>query len=126
VSGDAGLLRQLFENLVANAIRYNREGGRVEVSGSTGEGSVTVVVADTGVGIPAEHLPHLFERFYRVDKGRSREAGGAGLGLAIAKWIAEAHGGSIAAESEPGKGTAFRVVLPAGGPPAPGRPPDSR
>jgi signal transduction histidine kinase len=75
-------------------------------------GKVTVRVSDTGPGIPAEALPHIFDRFYRVDKARSREAGGTGLGLAIARWIAEAHGGSIRAESVPGVGSAFTVQLP--------------
>jgi signal transduction histidine kinase len=111
-AGDAGLLRQLFDNLIANAIRYNREGGRVDVTGEAANGRVTVSVRDTGIGIPADHLPHLFERFYRVDGGRSRAAVSAGLGLSIARWIAKAHGGSIGVESEPGKGTTFRVTLP--------------
>lgn len=113
VTGDPGLLRQLFDNLIANAIRYNREGGRVDVAAQNGAAGVVVSVRDNGIGIAAEHLPHLFERFYRVDTGRSREEGGAGLGLPIAKWIAEAHGGSIAVESEPEKGSTFRVSLPA-------------
>jgi len=84
---------------------------RLEVLRSPG-GKALVRVSDTGHGIPAESLPHIFDRFYRVDKARSREAGGTGLGLSIARWIAEAHGGSIHAESTPGEGTTMTVELP--------------
>ena len=85
---------------------------RLEVRNASG-GKATVRVSDTGPGIPIEALPHIFDRFYRVDKARSREEGGTGLGLAIARWIAEAHGGSIRVEIVPGVGTAFTVELPA-------------
>lgn len=114
VQGDAGLLRRLFDNLVANAIRYNRPGGSVRVEAAPGNGTVTARVRDSGPGIAAGHLPHLFERFYRVDEGRAREEGapaGAGLGLAIAKWIAEAHGGAITVDSREGEGSTFTVSL---------------
>ncbi len=112
--GDGERLRQLMVILTDNAIAYTEAGGKVrlEVRGPSG-GKATVRVSDTGRGIPAEALPHIFNRFYRVDKARSREAGGTGLGLAIARWIAEAHGGSIHAESTPGKGTTMTVELPA-------------
>ena len=112
--GDGDRLRELMVVLTHNAIKYTDSGGRVrlEVRRPSG-GKATVRVSDTGRGIPAEALPHIFDRFYRVDKARSREAGGTGLGLAIARWIAEAHGGSIRAESVPGVGSAFTVELPA-------------
>jgi signal transduction histidine kinase len=112
--GDRDRLRELLVVLTDNAIKYTDGGGKVrlEVGGGTG-GKVVVHVSDTGRGIPAEALPHVFDRFYRVDKARSREAGGSGLGLAIARWIAEAHGGSIRADSTPGVGTTLTVELPA-------------
>ncbi len=114
VAGDRERLREVAANLVANAIRYNREGGRVDVRLSRENGSAVLSVADTGIGIPEADRAHLFERFYRVDKARSREMGGSGLGLAIAKWIVEAHGGTIGVESREGEGTTFTVTLPAG------------
>jgi two-component system sensor histidine kinase CiaH len=111
--GDGDRLRELMTILADNAIKYTEAGGKVrlEVRRASG-GKVTLRVSDTGCGIPAEALPHIFDRFYRVDKARSREAGGTGLGLAIARWIAEAHGGSIRAESVPGEGTTMTVELP--------------
>jgi signal transduction histidine kinase len=110
-------LTQLALNVVENAIKYS-PGGRVEVGLSRAGGSARLVVSDTGIGIPAEHLPHLFERFYRVDKARSRAEGGSGLGLAICAWIAGAHGGAIQVESVPGGGSVFTVLLPLEGPAA--------
>jgi heavy metal sensor kinase len=107
--GDAHLLGQVVMNLVSNAIVYNREGGRVEVSlGMEGEQAL-LTVRDDGAGIASEHLPHLFDRFYRVDKARARSKGHAGLGLAIVKSIVDAHGGRVEATSELGKGTTFAV-----------------
>jgi signal transduction histidine kinase len=112
--GDAGRLRELMVILTDNAIKYTGPGGeaRLEVRRGHG-GKASVRVTDTGAGIAAAALPHIFDRFYRVDKARSREAGGTGLGLPIARWIAEAHGGSIRVESSPGVGSSFTVELPA-------------
>jgi two-component system, OmpR family, sensor kinase len=113
VQGDSDRLKQVVLNLVDNAIKHTPDGGRVTIGGENVDGaSVRVSVSDTGVGIPAEDLPHVFERFYRVDKSRSRVQGGAGLGLAIAKSIIEAHGGRIEAQSTVGAGTTFIVWLP--------------
>lgn len=112
VSGDAEALRRVFMNLLHNAVKYNREGGRVELTLETRGNRVRVGVRDTGIGIPSEHLPRLFRRFYRVDAARSRDSGGAGLGLAICKSFVEAHEGTISVRSEPGQGTTFLVELP--------------
>ena len=113
VKGDEGMLRQLFLNLLYNAIRYTPSGGTVSVSFST-EGKMAVVaITDTGIGIPPEDISLIFERFYRVDKARSRSEGGSGLGLAICWHIAEAHGGKIEVESQVGQGSTFTVWLPA-------------
>ncbi|MBI4287843.1 MAG: HAMP domain-containing protein [Chloroflexi bacterium] len=114
VRGDRVKLRQLLLNLLENAVRYTPGGGSISATVATEGDMAVVTVSDTGIGISAEHLPHIFERFYRVDKARSRADGGAGLGLAIARYIAEVHGGRIEVESEPGKGSAFRVMLPLG------------
>jgi heavy metal sensor kinase len=113
VRGDARLLGEALSNLVGNGVRYNRRGGAVEVSVSRENGEAVIRVRDTGVGIPAGALPHIFERFYRVDPARSRGRGGSGLGLAIARRIVEAHEGSIEVESRPGEGSTFTVRLPA-------------
>ncbi|MBI5240091.1 MAG: GHKL domain-containing protein [Elusimicrobia bacterium] len=113
VRGDRGQLKQVLTNLLDNAIKYTPEKGLVRVSAAAAEGRVTVSVEDTGPGIPAEALPRIFERFYRVDKARSRELGGTGLGLAIVKHIMEAHGGSVSVESRPGEGSTFSFSLPA-------------
>jgi heavy metal sensor kinase len=112
VLGDADRLKQLLLNLVDNAIKYTPKGGRVTLSLYREDGWVRLEVADTGLGIPPEDLPHIFERFYRVDKARSREKGGTGLGLSIAQWITQAHGGRIHVESQVGKGTTFTIWLP--------------
>jgi len=109
---DEDLLLQLLLNLLDNATKYTRAGGQVIVGWNVGAGQVELWVRDTGIGIASEHLPHIFDRFYRVDKARSRAEGGAGLGLSICRWIAEAHGGSISAQSAPGHGTVFTVKLP--------------
>ncbi|MBM3128733.1 MAG: HAMP domain-containing protein [Chloroflexi bacterium] len=112
VIGDADRLKQLFLNLMDNAIKYTPSGGAVTLSFARENDWVRVAVADTGVGIPAQDLPKIFDRFYRVDKARSREKGGTGLGLAICKWIVDAHNGRIEAQSEVGKGSVFTVWLP--------------
>jgi two-component system phosphate regulon sensor histidine kinase PhoR len=113
VRGDRGQLKQVFTNLLDNAIKFTPEQGVVRISATCADGRVTVSVQDTGIGIPAEDLPRIFERFYRVDKARSRELGGTGLGLAIVKHIVEAHGGSVAVESRLGEGSTFRFTIPA-------------
>ncbi|APG28528.1 hypothetical protein A7E78_12155 [Syntrophotalea acetylenivorans] len=114
--GDELRLRQVFLNLIANAVNYTPEGGQVEITLAVVDGEAKVTVSDSGIGIPAEHLPHIFDRFYRVDKARNREDGGTGLGLAIVKSLAEAHGGRVEVASTPGEGTSFTVFLPAQGP----------
>lgn len=114
VLGHEGRLEQIWVNLLTNAVKYNRPGGSVQVgvSHDAEHREVCVSVADTGQGIPAQALPRIFERFYRVDTGRSREQGGTGLGLAIVKHIVRAHRGRIEVSSEPGEGSTFRVFLP--------------
>jgi len=109
---DDDLILQLLLNLLDNAIKYTAAGGEVTVGWNANGRDVELWVRDTGSGIASEHLPHLFDRFYRVDKARSRAEGGTGLGLSICRWIAEAHGGSISVESAPGEGATFKVVLP--------------
>jgi signal transduction histidine kinase len=112
VRGDDARLRGLFMNLLDNAARYTPSPGTVSVS-LRREGQMAIVaVTDTGVGIPAEDIPSIFERFYRADKSRSRAEGGTGLGLAICKHIAEVHGGKIEVESKLGAGSTFSVWLP--------------
>jgi two-component system phosphate regulon sensor histidine kinase PhoR len=105
-------ITQICENLLDNALKYTPRGSRIEVSACLRGGETEVCVRDNGPGIPAADLPHIFERFYRVDKGRSREKGGTGLGLSIVKHIVQLHGGRVWVESELGKGTAFFFTLP--------------
>ncbi len=112
IPGDADHLIRLFLNLLANAVRYTPSGGRVAVQAQDEQEHVRVSVSDTGPGISPEHLPHIFERFYRTEAARSRDDGGAGLGLAIAYEIARWHGGTLEVESTPGHGTTFTVQLP--------------
>jgi signal transduction histidine kinase len=109
---DVQKLYQVFLNLLDNAIKYSDPGDRVDVSIMEEASSLTVRIRDTGVGIPEEDLNQLFERFYRVDKDRSRATGGSGLGLAISKQIVEMHGGSISVRSEVGVGSIFEIRLP--------------
>jgi two-component system phosphate regulon sensor histidine kinase PhoR len=112
VLADREAIHQVFSNLIDNALKYGATGGRVVLGARTVPHAVEFFVQDFGAGIGSEHLPRLFERFYRVDKARSRESGGTGLGLAIAKHIMLAHGGSIRAESELGHGSTFLFALP--------------
>lgn len=112
IVGDRVRLRQLFLNLIDNAIKYTPEGGSVSIAVERNNGSALFRVKDTGIGIPPEETGRVFDRFYRVDKARSREMGGSGLGLSIARWIAELHRGSIRVESEVDRGSVFTVELP--------------
>jgi heavy metal sensor kinase len=112
IHGDGTRLREVFYNLLDNAIKYTPEGGAVEVGLRRNGHAALVTVQDSGIGIPPEHLPRVFDRFYRVDKARSREEGGTGLGLSIAKAIVTAHGGKIELDSVPSRGTTCTVTLP--------------
>ncbi len=109
---DKSKLRQVVYNLLDNAVKYTQDGGKISLSVVRGGRDIILTVTDNGPGIRAESLPHVFDRFYRVDKARSRESGGTGLGLSIVRQIVTLHGGSIRAESEEGKGTSFIVELP--------------
>ena len=111
VQGDVQLLEQALVNLVENALRYSGS-DTIRVTSTTAGGRVTVAVTDFGIGIPAEHLPHLFERFYRINKSRSRALGGTGLGLAIVKHTVQLHGGDVSVSSDPGRETVFAFTLP--------------
>ena len=112
VMGDSLKLQQVIYNVIDNAIKYTPRGGEVETSLVRSGRRALIRISDTGIGIPAEDLPHIFDRFYRVDKARSRATGGTGLGLSIVKQIVQQHGGSITASSTEGKGTAFEISLP--------------
>jgi len=112
VHADAQRIHQVFFNLLDNAVNYTQAGGKVTITARENDGAIETAVADNGPGIPPEHLPHVFERFYRVDKARSRELGGTGLGLSIVKHIVQAHGGRVWAESVPEKGSTFYFTLP--------------
>ena len=112
VDGDRPWLKQVIVNLIDNAIKYTPEGGEIEIRVRPSQNTAVLEVVDSGVGISAESLPHLFERFYRADKARSRNSGGAGLGLAIVKAICSAHGAEIKIVSSEGRGSSFSVELP--------------
>ena len=112
IMADPDRIRQVIINILSNAIKYTPSHGSVTVLCGQQEDSVYVKISDTGIGIPEKDIPMLFERFYRVDKARSREMGGTGLGLAIAKEMVEAHNGTISIESEYGKGTTVTIRLP--------------
>jgi two-component system phosphate regulon sensor histidine kinase PhoR len=118
IRGDRAQLGLLLSNLLDNAIRHTPAKGSICVRLHTTESRAVLQVADTGEGIPAGELPRVFERFYRVDKARARLTGGTGLGLAIVRHVAEAHGGTVRAQSELGEGSTFTVMLPVAGPPA--------
>jgi signal transduction histidine kinase len=115
VAGSGRDLALLVRNLIDNAVRYTPAGGRVDVTVTTHDGEVILRVADSGIGIPQRELPRIFERFYRVDRARSRETGGTGLGLAIVKHVAENHGGEVSVTSELAAGSTFEVRLPVAG-----------
>jgi heavy metal sensor kinase len=110
--GDESLIRRMIVNLLDNAIKYTPSGGHVSVKLTSKDSSVEIAVADTGIGVPADATDLIFERFYRADRARSRSDGGSGLGLSIAKWVAEAHNGAIDLDSRPGAGSTFTVSLP--------------
>jgi signal transduction histidine kinase len=112
VCGDSMQLKQVMINLVDNAIKYNLPGGMVKLSMQVDGNNIAIKVSDTGIGIPQEDLECVFDRFFRVEKSRSRDKGGSGLGLAIVKKIVEDHGGEVAAESRAGEGSTFSVILP--------------
>ena len=110
--GDPMRLEQAVQNLAANALRHTPPGGTVRLGARRDDGTVKLTVTDNGVGIPPEHLPHVFDRFYKADQSRSH-AGGSGLGLSIVKAIVERHGGTVAVRSRQGVETVFEIVLPA-------------
>jgi two-component system phosphate regulon sensor histidine kinase PhoR len=113
VRADRGHLEQILINLLDNAIKYTHEGGKIRVSViKRDQGEIEFSIKDDGIGIPKDDLPRIFERFYRVDKGRSQELGGTGLGLSIVKHIVQAHGGRVWVESQPDKGSTFYFTLP--------------
>jgi len=114
VNGDDEMLKRMLLNLIDNAVKYTPPGGQISVGLRTQNGHARIVVTDTGIGIPAADQPRIFDRFYRVDKARSRALGGAGLGLSISRWIVEGHSGSLSVESAPDRGSAFTVDLPFG------------
>jgi heavy metal sensor kinase len=112
INGDEVRLHQAFLNIIENAVKYTASGGRVEIALTTSPADAVITVVDSGAGIPTDSLPHIFDRFYRVDQARSQEISGTGLGLSITRWIVDAHHGSIAVTSEIGKGTTFTITLP--------------
>jgi len=112
VNGVRGFLYEMFYNLIDNAIKYNIDGGKVEVTVLTGDTAATVSVKDTGIGIPLEYQVRVFERFFRVDKSRSKASGGTGLGLSIVKHIAQYHHADLSLHSRIGEGTDISVVFP--------------
>jgi two-component system phosphate regulon sensor histidine kinase PhoR len=125
VLADPDALQQVFGNLVENATKYGRSGSKIRLGARRCEEQVEFYVQDFGAGIPFEHRRRIFERFYRVDKARSRDSGGTGLGLSIARHIVNAHGGDIRVDSELGQGSTFVFTLPVAVPPEnPGKPKD--
>src|SRR5205823_4723490 len=116
--GDGTWLARLVLNLLDNALRHTPPGGQVAVALEPAPNGVLLTVSDTGAGIAAEHLPHIFERFYRADHARARATGGSGLGLAICDWVARTHGGRLEVHSQPRRGATFTLWLPAAAAPA--------
>jgi two-component system sensor histidine kinase BaeS len=121
VTVDGDRIAQVLRNLLSNALRHTSAGGRITLAGRAEAGRAVVEVTDTGAGIPAEDLPHVFDRFYRADPSRNRATGGSGLGLAIARQLVRAHGGEIAASSTPGRGSTFSFWLPLSSAPRAGK-----
>jgi signal transduction histidine kinase len=117
IRADEARLREVLDNLLDNAVKYSREHGEIRLQAGRCDDQMVLSVSDNGIGIGREDLPRIFERFYRADKARSRELGGTGLGLAIVKHITQLHGGRVEAESELGRGTTIRVMLPVDGAP---------
>jgi heavy metal sensor kinase len=117
VQGDRARLKQVVVNLLDNAIKYTADGGSIQLNVTRQNGHAILDVADSGIGIPAEAVPHVFDRFFRVDKARSRDEGGAGIGLSIVKSVCTAHGAEVEVESTLGKGSRFRIQLPLAQPP---------
>jgi signal transduction histidine kinase len=112
IHADEDLLSQVWVNLLNNAVKFTPEGGHINIALSVDDGFAVVKISDTGAGIGKDDLPHIFERFYKADKARDRSLGGNGLGLSLVKKIVELHGGSITVESEPGRGTVFKISIP--------------
>jgi heavy metal sensor kinase len=112
LNGDQELIKRMILNLLDNAVKYTPAGGEISLALARENGNAEIVVRDTGMGIPETDQSRVFDRFFRVDKARARAMGGAGLGLSIAQWIVEAHGGEISVASTPGQGSTFTVVLP--------------
>ncbi len=112
VRGDSVALERLFLVLLDNAVKYTPGGGQIEVQLNSEDGFAVAAIRDTGIGVSSEDLPHIFERFYRADRARTRDSGGSGLGLAIGSWVAQVHGGEIRVQSEPSRGSCFEVRLP--------------
>ncbi|MDO9534363.1 MAG: ATP-binding protein, partial [Bacillota bacterium] len=112
IQGDPDWLLQLFIDILDNAIKYTPQGGSIDIKIQQSSREVMVSIKDTGIGIPAKNIPYIFERFYRVDKARSRRLGGTGLGLAIVKHVVDAHNGRVKVKSTVGVGTTFSIYLP--------------
>jgi two-component system sensor histidine kinase VicK len=115
IYGDKSRIEQVIMNVISNSIKYTPEGGSIAVTGECKDGEVYIGVRDNGVGIPEADIPRIFDRFYRVDKARSRETGGTGLGLSIAQEIVARHNGRIDVQSQVGEGTAVTIILPVNG-----------
>jgi two-component system, OmpR family, sensor histidine kinase BaeS len=112
LDADARRLRQVLDNLLSNALRHTPPGGTVRVGATLAPSGVAIHISDTGEGIPADEVPFVFDRFYRVDRSRARASGGSGLGLAIVKRLTESHGGCVMVESTPGAGSRFTLAWP--------------
>jgi signal transduction histidine kinase len=112
IMADKKLIKELIRIFLDNAAKYTSSDGNIEIEMGKDNSKAYIKIKDDGIGIPQEDIPHIFDRFYRVDKARAKETGGAGLGLAIAKWIIEEHRGSVIVKSELGKGSEFTITLP--------------